>query len=378
MNKKQRIFYLDFIRVIAILLVIFIHVSTIDTTKHIGTTDWQIIKMLNYFAHISVPIFFMISGTLILNSPKALSLKYTWQKRIPRVVIPFVIWSIILPTVISLTSNLLSTNDVWGRLKFILNKPTIPVFWFMYPLIGVYILSPIIKTFVDNASLKMLFYVTSVWLVTCSLLPSVNVMMGKDMKHVFQLSPVSNFLLIGGFTGYFILGYLLSQMDFRNISSFALLTLFIGIGTFGNFFSESVPKTFDTNNSYYVTSLFIPIMSIAAFILLQKWGSSIRSRGVINFFESLAPLVFGIYLLHYLVIFFIEPWFFKNTNLRGIPATFLRYIVVVFITIVTIRVVSFIPGINYLLIGHTRSKNRRFPIGIVYFCTLVFLSFCRL
>ncbi|GEO59051.1 acyltransferase [Companilactobacillus bobalius] len=357
MDKKQRIFYLDFIRVIAILLVIFIHVSTIDTTKHIGTTDWQIIKMLNYFAHISVPIFFMISGTLILNSPKTLSLKYTWQKRIPRIVIPFVIWSIILPTVISLTSNLLSTNDVWGRLKFILNKPTIPVFWFMYPLIGVYILSPIIKTFVDNASLKMLFYVTSVWLVTCSLLPSVNVMMGKDMKHVFQLSPVSNFLLIGGFTGYFILGYLLSQMDFRNISSFALLTLFIGIGTFGNFFSESVPKTFDTNNSYYVTSLFIPIMSIAAFILLQKWGNSIRSRGVINFFESLAPLVFGIYLLHYLVIFFIEPWFFKNTNLRGIPATFLRYIVVVFITIVIIRVVSFIPGINYLLTGHTRSKK---------------------
>ena len=112
MNKKQRIFYLDFIRVIAILLVIFIHVSTIDTTKHIGTTDWQIIKMLNYFAHISVPIFFMISGTLILNSPKTLSLKYTWQKRIPRVVIPFIIWSIILPTVISLTSNLLSTNNV--------------------------------------------------------------------------------------------------------------------------------------------------------------------------------------------------------------------------------------------------------------------------
>lgn len=359
MNKKQRIFYLDFIRVIAILLVIFIHVSTIDTTKHIGTTDWQIVKMLNYFAHISVPIFFMISGTLILNSQKTLSLKYTWQKRIPRVVIPFILWSIILPTVINLTSNLLSTKDVWGRLKFILGKPTIPVLWFMYPLIGIYILAPIIKTFVDNANLKMLFYVTSVWLVTCSLIPSVNVMMSKDMKHVFQLSPVSNFLLIGGFTGYFILGYLLSQMDFRNISSFALLTLFIGIGTFGNFFSESVPKTFDTNNSYYVTSLFIPIMSIAAFILLQKWGSSIRSRGTISFFEALSPLVFGIYLLHYLVIFFVEPWFFKNIDLRGIPATFLRYIVVIIITTAIIWLISFIPGINYLLIGHTRSKKER-------------------
>ncbi|WP_227005155.1 acyltransferase family protein [Companilactobacillus paralimentarius] len=163
--------------------------------------------------------------------------------------------------------------------------------------------------------------------------------------------------MIGGFTGYFILGYLLSHMDFRNISSFALLTLFIGIGTFGNFFSESVPKTFDNNNSYYVTSLFIPIMSIAAFILLQKWGSNIRSRGTINFFESLAPLVFGIYLLHYLVIFFIEPWFFKNVDLRGISATFLRYIVVIIITTAIIWLVSFIPGINYLLTGHTRSKK---------------------
>lgn len=357
MYKRQRIFYLDFIRVIAILLVIFIHVSTIDTTKHIGTSDWQIVKMLNYFAHISVPIFFMISGALILNSPKTLSLKYTWQKRIPRVVIPFLIWSIIIPTVINLTSNLLSTKDVWERLKLILNKPTIPVLWFMYPLIGIYILSPIIKTFIDNANLKMLFYVTGVWLVTCSLIPSVNVMMGKDMKHVFQLSPVSNFMLVGGFIGYFILGYLLSQMNLKNISNFALLTLFIGIGTFGNFFSESVPKTFDTNNSYYVTSLFIPIMSIAAFMLLEKWGTRIRSKRTIRIFEALSPLVFGIYLSHYLVIFFIEPWFFKNTNLRGLPATFIRYFSVIIITTIIIWLVSFIPGINYLLIGHTRSKK---------------------
>lgn len=357
MNKKQHIFYLDFIRVIAILLVIFIHVSTVDTLKHIGTTDWQIIKMLNYFAHISVPIFFMISGALILNSPKTLSLSYTWKKRIPRVTIPFLIWSIILPTAAYLTSNQISDHAYWNRLKFIMSKPTSPVLWFMYPLIGIYILSPIIKTFVDNASMKMLMYATSVWLVTCSLIPSVNVMMGKNMKHVFQISPVSSFMLVGGFVGYYILGYILSNINPKKISTLALLVLFIGIATFGNFFSESVPKTFDTNNSYYVTSLFIPIMSLAAFVLLQKLGLWIKSSGVKSFFEFMSPLVFGIYLIHNLVVFYVEPWFFKNIDLRGIPATFVRYFIVIIISTVIIWFLSLIPGINYLLTGHTRRKK---------------------
>lgn len=357
MYKKQRIFYLDFIRVIAILLVIFIHVSTVDTVKHIGTTDWQIIKMLNYFAHISVPIFFMISGALILNSPRTLSLKYTWQKRIPRVLIPFILWSVIIPTVVYQSSNQLSSPAYWRSLKFMLSKPTSPILWFMYPLIGIYILSPALKTFVDNASMKMLTYITGVWLVTCSLLPSLNVMMGKDMKHVFQLSPVASFMLIGGFVGYYLLGYLLSKIDSRKISAWALLTLFIGIGTFGNFFSESVPKTFDVNNSYYVTSLFIPIMSISAFILLQKWGMNIKSHKTISFFESFSPLVFGIYLIHNLIVFFIEPWFMKNIDIKGIPATFLRYFTVVIISSLIIWLLSLIPGINYLLTGHTRNKK---------------------
>ncbi len=358
MNKKQRIFYLDFIRVIAILLVIFIHVSTIDTTKHIGTTDWQIVKMLNYFAHISVPIFFMISGSLMLNSPKTLSLKYTWEKRIPRVTIPFIMWSIIIPTVVNLTSNVITTNQVWHRLQLILYQPTSPILWFMYPLIGIYILSPIIKTFVDNASTRMLLYVTSVWLITCSLLPSISVMMPKEYKHVFQLSPVANFLLIGGFVGYYILGYIISQLNVKDVSAFALLVLFIGMATFGNFFSESVPQTFDANNSYYVTSIFIPIMSISAYILLQKWGTRIKSKFTIGIFEFLAPLVFGIYLIHNLIVFFIEPWFMKNVAVTGIAATFLRYFVVLIIAIIIIWILSWIPGINYLLTGNSRKKNK--------------------
>lgn len=357
MSKNQRIFYLDFIRVIAILLVIFIHVSAIDTVQNIGSGQWQITKILNYLAHISVPVFFMISGSLLLNSKKTTSLSYTWKQRIPRVVIPFVLWSVISPIVVGIYAHSLSFKNVFGIVKTILYQPTSPTLWFMYPLIGIYILSPVIKTFVQNATTEMLVYVTGIWLVTCSLIPSISVMLPKSFNHVLELSPVANFFLIGGFTGYFILGYLLTKLKVENTHSLILLIIFLVSGLAGNFISETTPKIFDVNNGYYVTSIFIPIMSVAAFILLQKWGSRIKSPTTIKVFEFLSPLVFGVYLIHNLLILYVEPWFATHVAIHGLAATFLRYFVVLILSIIIIWILNLIPGVNYLLTGNSRKKK---------------------
>ncbi|PMD68146.1 acyltransferase [Companilactobacillus nuruki] len=359
MNKKQRIFYLDFIRVIAILLVIFIHVSAIDTMKNVGTGQWQVIKISNYLAHISVPIFFMISGSLLLSSKKTTSLKYTWKQRIPRVVIPFVLWSIISPIVVGIYAHSLSTKNVLNVVKTILYQPTSPTLWFMYPLIGIYILSPAIKTFVQNATTEMLIYVTGIWLITCSLLPSIAVMLPKSWNHILELSPIANFFLVGGFTGYFILGYLLTRLKVEKINNWILFLIFLISGLFGNFISEIVPKVFDPNNGYYVTSIFIPIMSIAAFILLQKLGSSIKNTLIVKTFEFLSPLVFGIYLIHNLLILYVEPWFMEHVSFHGLTATFLRYLTIIVLSTLIIWILNLIPGINYLLTGNSLKKNKQ-------------------
>jgi len=357
MNKNHRIFYLDFIRVIAIFLVIFIHVSAIDTMKNIGTGQWQITKILNYFAHISVPVFFMISGSLLLNSKKTTSLSYTWKQRIPRVTIPFIMWSIISPIVVGIYAHSLSFHNVMSAVKTILNHPTSPTLWFMYPLIGVYILSPVIKTFVQNATIGMLVYVTGIWLVTCSLLPSLAVLLPKDLQTVLELSPIANFLLIGGFVGYFILGYLLTKVKIENTNNIVLILIFFIFGIGGNLVSTAVPQIYDANNGYYVTSIFIPIMSVAAFVLLQKWGNRIKSPTTFKVFEFLSPLVFGIYLIHNLLILYVEPWFMNHVPINGLAAMFMRYIVVSVLSIVIIWVLSLIPGIDYLLTGKSRKKK---------------------
>ncbi|WP_125588008.1 acyltransferase [Companilactobacillus jidongensis] len=351
MNNHKRIFYLDFIRVIAIFLVIFIHVSAIDTTLHIGSTQWQITKIINYFAHISVPLFFMISGSLLLNSKKTKSISYTWKQRIPRVVIPFVLWSIISPIVVGIYAHSLSVHNVAASVKMMLYQPTSPTLWFMYPLIGIYILSPIIRTFVENANREMLWYVTLIWLVTNSLLPSLANVMPKNWVNALTIYPVAQFYLVGGFTGYFILGYLLTKINIHELSNIWLWIIALIAGFAGNYVSEVFPKIFDAFNGYYVTSIFIPIMSVAAFILLQKWGERINSNGVIKTFEFLSPLVFGIYLIHNLLILYMEPWFMSFLPFGGLAATFIRYIAVVTVSTLIIWIISLIPGLNYLLTG---------------------------
>ena len=357
MNKNHRIFYLDFIRVIAIFLVIFIHVSAIDTIQNIGTGQWQITKILNYFAHISVPVFFMISGSLLLNSKKTTSLSYTWKQRIPRVTIPFIMWSVISPIVVGIYAHSLSFHNVFSVVKTILYHPTSPTLWFMYPLIGIYILSPVIKTFVQNATTEMLVYVTGIWLVTCSLLPSLAVLLPKDMQTILELSSVANFFLVGGFTGYFILGYLLTKVKVESTNNIVLILIFLISGVAGNYVSTAVPQIYDVNNGYYVTSIFIPIMSVAAFILLQKWGSSIKSPTTIKTFEFLSPLVFGVYLIHNLLILYVEPWFTNHVAVHGLAATFMRYIVVSILSVVIIWIFNLIPGVRYLLNGNSKKKK---------------------
>ncbi|APX71253.1 acyltransferase [Companilactobacillus allii] len=354
MKKNNRIFFLDFIRVIAIFLVIFIHVSAIDTTLNIGSGQWQITKILNYFAHISVPMFFMISGALLLNSKKTKSISYTWKQRIPRVVIPFILWSIISPIVVGIYAHSLSATNVLSSIKLMLYQPTSPTLWFMYPLIGVYILSPIIREFVENASKKMLLYTMLIWLITNSLLPSIAVMFPKS--NAFTIYPVANFFLVGGFVGYFILGYLMTQINVNKYSNISLIIAMLIFGLSGNFISELVPKIFDAFNGYYVTSIFIPLMSIPAYILLQKWGQNIKSEKVISVFEFLAPLVFGIYLIHNLLILYLEPWFMSILPFGGILSTFIRYIAVASLSTLIIWIISLIPGLNYLLTGTHKKR----------------------
>lgn len=70
MNKlKERILNLDVLRIFAGVAVVAIHVSDafVNYTAIFGGLSWWIANIINSFARISVPLFIVISGSLLIH-----------------------------------------------------------------------------------------------------------------------------------------------------------------------------------------------------------------------------------------------------------------------------------------------------------------------
>ena len=92
-----RVFYFDFLRALAIIAVVFIHFSAdvAGQYRKIATPDWLSAAFYNGLTRGCVPLFVMLSGALLLNPDKTVSIKEVFSKRLPKLVIPLVVWSII-------------------------------------------------------------------------------------------------------------------------------------------------------------------------------------------------------------------------------------------------------------------------------------------
>ena len=91
-GQKEFLPWADLIRVVATFLVVTVHVSGQITNVwgKVPESHWFIADIYGGIARICVPLFFMISGYLLL--PRTESLGTFYRKRMPKVVIPFIAW----------------------------------------------------------------------------------------------------------------------------------------------------------------------------------------------------------------------------------------------------------------------------------------------
>ena len=93
-KKSNRIEYISLASVLSAIAVVYLHANgcfwTFSTSRYWFTAN--IIESVFYFA---VPIFFMISGAMLIDFNKKYGLKEYFQKRIHKTVIPYIVWSLI-------------------------------------------------------------------------------------------------------------------------------------------------------------------------------------------------------------------------------------------------------------------------------------------
>lgn len=276
---------MDFLRFTGAFLVVLAHVENWGSSH----TVWA---RTAYFtiSRVGVPLFFLISGYLLLSRQEDLSTFF--KKRATRIAVPFLVWSIIYDVK---NSQAFSTTGVTldGILMIflrIIRGPREGHLWFFYSLIGLYLLTPILRAFVAKARNSEILYYIVLWFIAAPFLFIIEAL--TPLKNGFEI------YYTGGYVGYFLLGYLLGGMENRPKLLWTGFGLFLTgfIFTFLVFYFDLQPQDNELAFRSY-PSLNIVLMSLGAFILIKVAGENISPR-LAWVSQEASKASFGIYLIH--------------------------------------------------------------------------------
>lgn len=331
---KERDFNLDVLRVMACLMVVFMHSPRPETglTGIICAGD-------SLFTEPCIGLFFMISGALLL--PVKQPFFQFLKRRLSKIIGPTLFFTAFF-VIVKLNRGRIGLEDVPRMILSIPFSPQAhPIVWFMYALTGMYLIAPIITPFLEKANKRELQFVLFSWIVTLAW-PLLRLFVDVDntdgsMLHVFS-----------GYTGYFVLGYYFKKYPFKLSMMVNILILIVP------YFVYFFVKMYNFNVDFYILFWYLTIpgalMCIAWWQIIHQIFSNIQiSSSVKIFFAHLSNLSFGIYLIHaYILWYCIWP---SNLFMGINPILYLAitYALTMFISWFISYIISFLPFGKYII-----------------------------
>lgn len=343
-EKNDSIIYADMLRIIAIVAVIILH-SAGPLLREFNSVElnwWLTALLFDSATRWCVPIFVMISGLLLLNPSKNESIKNFISKRFNKVLVPFIFWGFIY-TILKYRAEIIE-NQTLPILKMVGNFVIGPMnhLWFIYMLLGLYLLTPILRIYIKNSNQNDLKYFLILWLIANGVFGFI--------ESISKIKIGLNLDFFYGFIGYYILGHYLNTVPLNKKQIqlayiVAIISLFVTIlGTF------TLTKSNGGNYSGIFHGYLSPniiFMSTGIFIAFKNydWDGKFKNQGYMyNKMLELSSLSFGIYLIHILILNLISFKFMpiKITAmlinpLFGIPFTALVTLVISYLAMKCLR-----------------------------------------
>lgn len=372
-KMKNNIPWVDLVRVVACFLVVFAH--CVD--PFVGNLDSNYTEFLTgaFWGSLfrsCVPLFVMISGVLLL--PVKMDMNTFYRRRLSRVVFPLVVWSVLLPLlyflyfaagVQTLSPNIDMAAYTWdatvtkmATFIFNFNYATTPL-WYIYMLVGLYLVMPIVSAWLTQASKKDVQTVLLLWLISTTL-PYVQLlapMLGyggnfgnMGLLGVCDWNIYGMFYYFSGFLGYVILAYYLVryplEWSMRKTLAVAAPLFLVGYAITalgfimtqklypGNFVKLEIIWLFSGTN--------VLLMTFSAFIVMQKIQLK-PSR----FLSRLASLTFGIYLCHFVLVQVAYDFIYPYVDIAAAFQLPLIAVVAFVLSALLVWLLSLLPGRKY-------------------------------
>lgn len=205
---KEKITYIEYISVFAAVAVVFLHiVMTLPnnySVAELGVFNYTVFSDCYMLVKWAVPCFIMVSGALLLNPQKEITVKKTWKYilRMLEVLLTFGVVYALMELVFSE-----KTINAYMFLKAILNTlegKTWDHMWYIYVLISIYIIMMPLKDFIRAQSRNTIRIFIIVLIAGNFIIPTINTIFGTNIKTLMP---------IGEYITYFLIGYYISTIS---------------------------------------------------------------------------------------------------------------------------------------------------------------------
>lgn len=331
-DKLANIGWIDTLRIMACFMVVLSHscdpfvaqFNANPASFHTGVFAGSLMRPC-------VPLFAMMTAVLLLPIKQGTTLNNFYSKRIGRLIKPLVFWSLALPVMTFAYFNYIGNNTANAQLSvadfttetlinklytfiFNFNFDTTPL-WYLYMLIGLYIIMPILNTWLQQATQKEIKTILYLWGATL-FLPYIKMfapLLGYNGNYgnmgllgECDWNIYGTFYYVSGFIGYIILAYYLKtyplQWSAKKMAAICIPMFIVGyaITSIGYIITNNY---FPGNYAYleilwYFTGINVFMMTFPVFIVVQRANNASHPA-----LSKIAKLTFGVYLCHFVFTF---------------------------------------------------------------------------
>ncbi len=291
MNQSPaNIFYIDFLRFLAAFAVIAIHVLGPFRYLYgdIDASQWLAAAGINSISRWAVPVFMMVSGALLLSSARAFDCRYYVSKRVAKVVIPFLAWSLIYAFLAGFVNGSWSAVITLQSIENAMDDPTWYHLWFFYDFIPLYVVIPFLAVLLKQAPPPLIKLLLLGWMV---------LFLMKWLKAESFL--LQNTVL---YTGYLVLGWYLFNRDNSKelkywLSAGVAMLLLNFFGTWQLAIEQNKYSIFFMGYKTLNTAIIAGMVFVYAQVYADKIQNRLRAL-----IKLISKYSLGIYLLHPLLL----------------------------------------------------------------------------
>lgn len=304
-EKRERIVFLDLLRITAIFAMVLLHVVAGDflgkdsvwRTAAPNTAAWQVFNAYDCLVRFCVPIFCMISGILFLDPARDVPIKKLFTKNIRRIVLAFLFWS----PVYALLGALLRSEGF--GLSVIVDMVKRTVFghyhlWFLLMLLGFYLVVPLLRKITADKRLTEYFLILT---FVFTFLQNALLLIPPFRNVIDIQAGKMSLYMVSGFVGYFVLGSYLYRYPPRTAVRHGIYLLgvlsFVGTAAASGVISFLSGKPNSELYGYLLPNVLFEAAAVYLFFATH-FGSRTFSPRAVARIGTLSSCCFGIYLVH--------------------------------------------------------------------------------